>query len=198
MTLILASQSPYRRRLLENIQIQFLADSPQVDEEQLKKTGPSDLVELTRYLAEKKAQSLVSRHPQSLILGSDQIAEVEGERLDKPGTPEAAKRQLRRLSGRTHRLITSLALVSPLKTVVRTDVTEVTFRLLTDEEINAYVELDRPFDSAGSYKIEMAGLALVDKLKTRDPSAIQGLSILDLNDALEELGLKLTSFWRKS
>lgn len=198
MTLILASQSPYRRRLLEKIQIQFLADSPQVDEEQLKKTGPSDLVELTRFLAEKKAQSLVSRHPQSLILGSDQIAEVEGERLDKPGTPEAAKRQLRRLSGRTHRLITSLALVSPLKTVVRTDVTEVTFRLLTDEEINAYVELDRPFDSAGSYKIEMAGLALVDKLKTRDPSAIQGLSILDLNAALEELGLKLTSFWRKS
>lgn len=195
MKLVLASQSPYRKALLENFGLQFETQTPRVDEEKLKKNGPHDLTELTRYLALKKAESLQDLYANAVIVGSDQIAELGGERLDKPGSEERAFQQLKKMNGKSHRLITSLAIVSPLKTVIATDVTTLKLRQLSDEEIQCYIKLDQPFDCAGAYKIEKAGLSLLESVDTKDPSAIQGLPMIALTKALNELGLHLPNFW---
>lgn len=195
MKLVLASQSPYRKALLENFGLKFETQSPRVDEEKLKKNGPADLIELTRYLALKKAESLTPLYDGAILIGSDQIAELNGRRLDKPGTPENAVAQLKTLSGKTHRLITSLAVISPLKTTLATNVTQIKLRELGDDEIAAYVRLDHPIDCAGSYKIERAGLALAESVQTDDPSAIQGLPLIALTKALNESGLHLPQLW---
>jgi septum formation protein len=195
MQLILASQSPYRKAILEAFGIRFHASHPLVQETALKKNGPEDLVELTRFLALKKAESLKQKFDNAIILGCDQIAEVDGVRLDKPGSSPIAVSQLKELRGKSHRLITSLAVVSPLKNSIHTDITTLTMRDLSDEEIEAYVKLDLPLDCAGSYKIERAGLGLMAKVETEDPSAIQGLPLIALTKGLMELGLHLPELW---
>lgn len=196
MQLILASTSPYRRALLENFGLDFKCVSPKIDEEALKAAGPENLVELTRFLAGRKASSLVPDFPDAIIIGSDQIAESAGERLDKPGTTVKAIEQLEKLQGKTHRLITSLAVISPAKTIVTTEVTTIQMRSLSKEMIAAYVAKDNPIDCAGSYKIERAGLALVERMETSDPSAIQGLPLTHLTRSLESLGIQLNHLWR--
>lgn len=196
MQVILASQSPYRRAQLENFGVKFSAVKPKVDESALKKTGPPDLIDLTVYLARAKAESLVKDYPQAIIIGSDQIAEIDGRRLDKPGSYEQAKQQLQTLQGRTHRLITSLAVVHKGQMETRTDITKIQMRELDETSIETYLKLDQPFDCAGSYKIEKAGLSLVDRLFTEDPSAIQGLSLIGLTKALASLGISLSLLWR--
>ncbi len=197
MQLILASQSPYRKSLLQAFGVTFSCEIPKVDEEALKRTGPKDLVELTQFLALKKAESLKPTFDNAVILGCDQIAELGGERLDKPGDATHAFQQLKKMQGKTHRLITSIAVISPLKTIERTDITTLTMRPLTDDEIHAYLKLDQPFDCAGSYKIEKAGLGLMQNVQTSDPSAIQGLPLIALSEALIELGLDLSQLWSR-
>lgn len=195
MQFILASQSPYRKLMLENFGLQFQAHAPKVIEENLKKDGPKELIDLTRFLALKKAESLKSLYSNAIIIGSDQIAEIHGQRLDKPGSADNARSQLKILSGKTHRLITSIAVISPLKTVMATDLTTITMRTLSDEEIAAYVALDQPLDCAGAYKIEKAGLTLMEKVDSQDPSAIQGLPLIALTRSLNELGIHITQMW---
>ena len=195
MEIVLASQSPYRRAQLEAFGLKFTAAAPRVNEEELKRRGPPDLAELTRFLAGAKAESLREAHPQAVILGSDQLVECEGRRLDKPGTAERARAQLAGLSGRAHRLITSLVMLRGGERFVATDVTEIRFRPLSPELIAAYVALDEPLDCAGSYKIEKAGLGLVASLESADPSAIQGLPLLSLSRGLDALGVPLASLW---
>jgi septum formation protein len=194
----LASQSPYRKALLENFGLKFEAISPKVNEEELKTRGPHDPVELTRFLAFEKALSLQKMFPSSIILGSDQLAEIDGKRLDKPLNLQGAIAQLQLLQGRTHRLITSLCVIAPSSTHTFTDITKVHLRKLGDAEIKAYLELDQPFDCAGSYKIEKAGMALVEKLETADPSAIQGLPLISLTQALQDLAIPWSAMWRKT
>lgn len=198
MKLILASQSPYRKALLEQLSLRFEAHRPEVDEEELKQTGPTEIFELTRFLAFHKAQSLRARFPEAVILGSDQIAEVDGQRLDKPGTRERAVEQLRKLRGRTHRLVTSLVVAAPSQVQTFTDITSLHMRALSDAEIEAYLDVDTPFDCAGAYKIERGGMALLESLKSEDPSAIQGLPILSLSQALRNLGGTWDELWRPS
>ena len=193
MRLILASQSPYRKAQLENLGVNFLSIRPQVDEEKLKGNGPRDLVELTRYLALHKAESLRREHPDAIIFGSDQLAELDGERLDKPGSHTRAVEQLQRMQGRSHRLITSLCVLSPDSTFTFTDITTLHLRALSDEQIESYLRQDQPYDCAGSYKIEKAGMALIARLETQDPSAIQGLPLISLTSALLQLGVPLWS-----
>jgi septum formation protein len=195
MQIILASQSPYRKALLENFGLTFTAVAPKVDEEELKTRGPQDLIELTRFLAFHKASSLQKQYPAAIILGSDQIAEFDGVRLDKPGSLARAEEQLARMQGRTHRLITSLCVLAPSANYTYTDITSIHLRELSKSEIKAYLELDKPFDCAGSYKIEKAGMALVARVETQDPSAIQGLPLISLTTALKSLKLEL---WRKN
>lgn len=194
MQLILASQSPYRRAQLENFGVAFTAVKPEVDEEALKRSGPPELEYLTRFLSERKAESLRLKYPDALLLGSDQIAEVDGRRLDKPGTRERAIEQLEALQGRTHHLLTSLALILPdCLAWTATETTTVTMRKLSRAEIEAYVDLDKPLDCAGSYKIEKAGLSLISSIEGRDPSAIQGLPLILFCDGLRFLGVDLRS-----
>jgi len=197
MQLILASQSRYRKAQLQSFGIPFTSETPRVDEEQLKTQGPKDPVELTKFLALKKAESLKAVYDNAVIVGADQIAELGGERLDKPGNAARAFEQLKKMQGKSHRLITSIAVVSPLKTIERTDITTLTLRKLTDSEIHAYVAADQPFDCAGSYKIESKGMALMEHVQTQDPSAIQGLPMIALAHALNELGLNVTELWSR-
>lgn len=194
-SLILASQSPYRRAQLTQFGVSFRAETPRVDEEELKARGPKDLSELTRFLATEKAKSLSQDFPDAVILGSDQVADLEGRRLDKPGSRDGAIAQLKMMSGRTHRLITSLALLYKGNLLMFTDITSIELKVLSEAQIAAYVDQDRPFDCAGSYKIEKAGLALVKSLQSSDPSAIQGLPLLSLARGLDELGFSLTDLW---
>ena len=196
MTLILASQSPYRRQQLENLGVRFESRAPLIDEDQLKRTGPKDLFDLTRYLAEKKASSLCAEYPEDVILGSDQLVEFEGERLDKPLSAANAEAQLKRMSGKSHKLITSLCIRLREKTLLFTDVTTIQFKVLNDAVIKHYVKLDNPIDCAGAYKIEKGGLALIEKINSQDPSAIQGLPLMSLINGLEQCGLNIESFWK--
>lgn len=195
MKIILASQSPYRKALLENFGLDFIAARPDVDEDELKERGPEDLVELTRYLSFHKAESLRRKFPAAVILGSDQLVELGGRRLDKPGTAERAFEQLRSLQGRSHRLITSLCVLAPDATFTFTDITTLHLRTLSDEDLRAYLACDKPYDCAGSYKIERGGMGLVERLESQDPSAIQGLPLISLTNALRQLAIPL---WRKN
>jgi septum formation protein len=195
MQIVLASQSPYRKAQLENFGLSFQALRPKVNEDELKEQGPDDLVELTRYLAHQKAMSLRDEFPAALILGSDQMVEFHGKRLDKPGSSKAAKAQLQLLQNDTHRLLTSLTLATADRVLTYTDITSIRMRSLDDALIDAYLNLDQPFDCAGSYKIEKAGLALVAELDSADPSAIQGLPLLSLVKGFEALNLKFNQLW---
>jgi septum formation protein len=197
MQLILASQSKYRKAQLEHFGVAFIAHAPRVDEEYLKVSGPKDIEELTRFLALHKAESLRPLFPRAVILGGDQVAEIDGERLDKPGTFERAKDQLLRLQGRTHRLITTLVVQSPESALVYTDVTKLRLRRLSETDIEDYLNIDKPFDCAGSYKFEKAGIALVERIQTQDPSAIQGVPLLSLTTAFNKLGVSMNQVWRK-
>ena len=196
MQVILASQSPYRRAQLTQFGLNFHSHTPRVDEEELKSQGPKDLPELTRFLAEQKARSLIFDFPTALLLGSDQIVEFNGQRLDKPGDHAKAQAQLEVLSGHEHRLITSLALLFGGRTLLYTDTTVVRLKKLSPALIHAYLELDTPFDCAGSYKIEKAGMGLIDEVRTQDASAIQGLPLLSLVRGLSELGIALETLWQ--
>ena len=198
MDLILASQSPYRKALLQNFGLTFKTLAPKVNEDALKLRGPRDLIELTRFLAYEKANSLQDEHPRAIILGSDQVVELDGERLDKPGSVARAAEQLQSLQGRSHRLITSLCVIAPADSYMFTDVTTIHLRKLSAEDIAAYLHLDQPYDCAGSYKIEKAGLALVEKIETQDPSAIQGLPLLSLTTAFHQLAIPLSELWGKT
>ena len=195
MQLILASSSPYRKAQLESFGMQFQAVKPLVDEAELKLKGPEDLVELTRFLAGQKAESLRAQFPGAILLGSDQLVELEGARLDKPGNHAGAANQLARLQGKTHRLLTSLSVRAPHASYVFTDITRVTLRPLTPAQIEAYLRQDQPYDCAGSYKIERAGLALVARVETQDPSAIQGLPLISLSEGLQKLNIPWMEWW---
>lgn len=196
MQIVLASSSRYRQAQLTAFGVPYVARPPTVDEDALKARGPSDPHELTRFLALEKARSVATA--EDIVIGSDQIAEFDGRRLDKPGTPERAAEQLRWLSGKTHRLVTSIAVLHRERTLITTEITRLTLRTLDEATIAAYVALDQPLDCAGAYKIERAGLALVEKVDGADPSAIQGLPLIHLTRCLLELGYPPARLWSPS
>jgi septum formation protein len=177
--LILASTSPYRRDLLKRLGVDFVAVAPEYEEEHDLDLPPDRLV---IELAARKAQSLKNRYPDDLIIGSDQAAELDGRLLLKPGSIERAKAQLRELSGRTHRLLTGLAVFQPATDRLETalDVHHMTLRDLTDEEISAFVESEKPVDCAGAYKVEGPGIALFKSLSGDDYTGIIGLPLTRL------------------
>ena len=190
-SLVLASQSPYRRAQLTQFGIHFRAEVPRVNEEELKSRGPTDLSELTRFLATEKAKSLSVEFPKSVILGSDQLVDLNGQRLDKPGSKEGAIAQLKLMSGRTHRLMTSLALLYKGNLLLFTDVTLIELKPLSEAQITAYVDQDLPFDCAGSFKSEALGICLFDRFEGRDPNTLIGLPLMALTDMFLAWGLSL-------
>jgi septum formation protein len=188
--LILASTSRYRQELLARLGVPFRCAAPKIDEELWKGRGlpPQQLAET---LAQAKGESLVADFPQAIILGSDQVCEVAGETLSKPGSPERACEQLRRLSGTTHRLFTAVAVWSAGKWQTHIDVTELTMRSLTNAEIERYVAADEPWDCAGSYKFESRGIALFTAVRSEEPTAITGLPLLAVAQILRECGCRV-------
>ncbi|MBY0371786.1 Maf family protein [bacterium] len=185
--LILASTSASRKQTLERLGYLFEVSAPQVDEHAWKQKGLPATV-LAETLAIEKAKSIGGRVQSAVVIGADQIVKLEGKNLGKPGTPEAAQAQLRQLSGKTHSLITSVAVWTRDSVYKQTDITRVTLRELDDTTILRYVLKDKPIDCCGSYRFEAHGPAIIENVETQDPTAIQGLPLLWLGGLLAELG----------
>lgn len=186
--LILASTSPYRRALLSRLGLPFSAEAPGVEERRVPGEAPDELV---RRLARAKAEAVAARFPGAIVIGGDQVAELDGEVLSKPGSAAAALQQLERLAGRTHRLLTALVVLRPA-TGYRgevLDVTELTMRPWSTAELRCYIEQDAPLDCAGSYRLERLGIALFAAWQGQDPSAVEGMPLMALTRLLGEAGL---------
>jgi septum formation protein len=190
--LVLASTSAYRRSLLKRLGIPFRRRAPLCDEGAIQRqsSGIEPRV-LAETLAMAKASSLVGEEPGSAILGCDQLVSFEGRVFGKPGTAERAVDQLASMSGRTHELITALVVIRGDETFRHTDVTRLRMRPLSRDAIERYVNADRPFDCAGSYKLESRGIALFDRIESDDHSAITGLPLIALVTILRELGFAI-------
>lgn len=188
--LLLASTSPYRKQLLERLRVPFTCEAPGVDEASVKAQLREPLA-VVRELARKKAQAVAGKHPGAIVVGSDQVATLDGAILDKPGSVASAQAQLQRLQGQEHQLLTAVAIVHPGGLVEFLDATFLRMRPLSTAEIERYVAADQPLDCAGSYKIEGLGIALFSRVQGEDQTAIQGLPLLRLAQELRGLGLQV-------
>lgn len=186
--LVLASTSRYRRELLERLGLAFETASPQFDETPLSREAPASTA---LRLAVGKARSLAARFPDALIIGADQVASCEGERLDKPGEHATAVRQLRKVSGKEARFDTAVALLDAASGAVQSRVVpcKVRFRALDDRRIESYLRREQPYDCAGSAKAEGLGIALIAGIETEDPTSLIGLPLIALTGMLEQAGL---------
>lgn len=187
--ILLASTSKYRAQLLAQLKVPFEAHAPiNVNEEEFKNKGLQP-VELAQKLALLKAQSLVSKFSHHLIIGSDQVIALEGEIFGKPGSKEKAILQLKKFRGKTHQLITAVAMIKSTELITFEESAELAVRSdLTDEEIQRYVDLDNPIDCAGSYKLESLGPSLFESIQCRDHSSITGLPLIKTAFYLRQLG----------
>ncbi|MDG3003676.1 Maf family protein [Paludisphaera mucosa] len=187
--LVLASTSPYRRVLLERLGLPFRCVAPPFDEASLPREGlgPRELAET---LALRKAETVRDREPAAVVIGCDQLVSFEGRVFGKPGDAATARDQLEAMSGKTHELITAMAVFASGRVVAHTDVTRLTMRRLDRRAIERYVERDRPLDCAGSYKLEQGGVALFERIASEDHTAITGLPLLALTRILAELGFQ--------
>jgi septum formation protein len=183
--IVLASTSRYRRELLERLGLPFSVDKPDVDETQ--SPGESPLANCRR-LALDKARVVAARHPTAIVIGSDQVLDLDGEALSKPGDFATALDQLKRCQGRTIYCYTALCVISPdRRPLVDVVATEITYRTLPDATLIAYLQREQPFDAAGAVKVETAGIALLQAVKSDDPTAIIGLPLIRLTDFLIEV-----------
>lgn len=186
--IVLASSSKYRRQLLEKLGLDFITCSSDVDETPRCGESPDALV--TR-LSIAKAEKVGRTYPHHLIIGSDQVAVLGQEILGKPGGRDAAIQQLAKQSGRTVQFYTGICVLSSATGQCLTDmnVCSVYFKTLEPAQIQNYVDLDRPFDCAGSFKSEGLGIALFNKILGEDPNALVGLPLIKLVALLEKFGV---------
>ncbi|PKO88483.1 MAG: septum formation inhibitor Maf [Betaproteobacteria bacterium HGW-Betaproteobacteria-12] len=189
-TLILASTSPYRRELLARLGLPFSVTNPQTDESPLPGETPE---ELALRLSEAKARAVANQHPDALIIGSDQVATVDGQIYGKPGSHQRAVEQLRALSGKTVNFFTGLCLFNSRTNLadVRGIATLVTFRQLNDAEIENYLRREPAYNCAGSAKSEGLGIALLQSMRGDDPNALVGLPLIALCDMLRRQGVSV-------
>lgn len=194
MKLVLASTSRYRKALLDRLGLPFETMAPEVDESQLPGESPEALVSR---LSKAKASAVATRLENALVIGSDQLAAVDGEVLGKPGTEENARAQLARLSGKEVTFLTGLCLAraaagdagSEPETDFELVKTPVRFRELSPAQIADYVAREQPLDCAGAFKSEGLGIALFERLGGDDPNALIGLPLIALCSMLERAGL---------
>lgn len=186
MQLILGSTSRYRAELLARLRQPFITVASQVDETPLPDEAPRALA---ARLARAKAQAVLVQYPDALVIGADQVADLDGEPLGKPGTHARAVAQLRRLSGRTVRFETAVAVARAGFVQDHVSTVTVRFRTLTDAEIEAYLRLDEPYDCAGSAKAESLGVALLERIDSDDPTALIGLPLIHTCTLLRAAGL---------
>ncbi len=186
--LILASTSRYRRELLERLRLPFRALSPGTDETPLPGESP---VALSERLALAKARALSERFPDAVVIGADQVADVDGAAIGKPGSHERAVEQLHAMSGRTIVFQTALAVVRAATgfAEVRRVPVPVRFRTLGDAEIEFYLRTEQPYDCAGSAKCETLGIALLEAIESDDPTALVGLPLITTCTLLRAAGL---------
>lgn len=190
--LILASSSRYRKDLLSRLLLPFETVTPNIDETPL----PSEAPDLTALrLAQEKAFSIASGIPEALVIGSDQVATLDGEQIGKPGTHEKALNQLRKMRGREVIFHTALCLWDGRssdranRVQVENIQTRVTFRDLSDLELDAYLHIEKPYDCAGSAKNEGLGIAIIEKIESTDPTALTGLPMIALCSMLRRAGV---------
>lgn len=188
--LVLASTSRYRRELIARLGLPFRAVAPACDEEALKVPGMEPRA-LAAMLARAKAESLRASEPDAVIVGSDQIPALGDVVLSKPGTAAQAEAQLAMLAGRTHELVTAFAVVHAGSVIEHVDVTRLTMRPLSAEQIARYVAADAPLDCAGAYKLEARGITLFSRIESDDHSAITGLPLIALTGILVSLGFPI-------
>jgi septum formation protein len=186
--LILASTSPYRRALLERLGIPFEVVRPAASEDHLPREMPRDRA---LRLSGVKAKAVAAHRPDAVVIGSDQVASLGSRVLDKPGDAANCRAQLALLSAQTARFHTGCAVIANGERLVHLDTTSVTFRALSPEEIDRYVERERPFDCAGGFKVEALGVTLFESVESRDPTALVGLPLIWLASALRSVGYTL-------
>ena len=188
MQLVLASSSPYRRELLARLQIPFEVISPDVDETPLSKEAPQDTA---LRLAQLKARAVAEKFPDALIIGSDQVALLNGQQLGKPHTFENAKKQLLAASGQTVVFHTALCLLNSRSSNMQACVVPISvkFRTLNAEQIERYLKKEQPYNCAGSAKSEGLGIALIERFDGDDPNALVGLPLIALVGMLNNEGV---------
>ena len=188
--LVLASSSIYRSELLKRLQLPFETAAPNVDETPL----PNESARATSMrLAKEKARAVVGKYPDALIIGSDQVALLEGKQLGKPHTHDNAVKQLRAMRGKTTHFYTALSLLNSRTGNLQTEVAEnfVTLRDLSDAEIEGYLLKEQPYHCAGSAKSEGLGIALISKMTGDDPNALIGLPLILLIEMLRSENVRL-------
>jgi septum formation protein len=187
MDLILASTSPARRALLDALGLRYRVERPEVEEDV---PAGTPVEEAVRMLALRKARAVASRHPEAWVLGADQLGEVEGRLLGKPADRAAAREQLRALLGRTHRLLTAVALVQGGEESLAVDEVRLGFHPLEDEELERYLDTGEWEGCAGGYRIEGRGQTLVATLDG-DRTSVMGLPMLAVVRLLRARGVPL-------
>jgi septum formation protein len=187
---ILGSTSRYRKELLSRLQIPFDTAAPDVDETPHPNESPKDLA---MRLALAKAHAVALKNPQAVVIGSDQVADLEGEPLGKPGNHANATLQLHRMRGKTVIFQTALSVVCLATGFEKTDLAaiKVKFRYLSDSEIESYLRTEEPYDCAGSAKSEGLGIALLESIESDDPTALIGLPLIRTCLMLREAGVNI-------
>lgn len=188
--LVLGSTSPYRQELLQRLRIPFSVAAPEVDETPLASEAPAALA---LRLALAKARAVASAFPQAVVIGSDQVADLDGVPLGKPGTHERAVAQLRQMRGRTVIFQTAVAVVCQASGFEQASLAavKVRFRQLNDEAIENYLQAEQPYDCAGSAKSEGLGIALLEAIDSDDPTALIGLPLIRTCQLIEAAGIRL-------
>jgi len=188
--LVLGSTSPYRRELLSRLHLEFQVAAPDVDETPLPGETPQGVAVR---LALAKAKSVAAKFPDAVVIGSDQVADMDGEPLGKPGNHDNAVAQLRRMRGRTLVFQTAVSVVCLASGFEQSDLApvKVKFRSLTDDEIEAYLLAERPYDCAGSARSEGLGIAILDAIESDDPTALVGLPLIRTCRMIRAAGVKV-------
>lgn len=193
--IILASSSPYRSELLGRLQLPFKAVAPDVDETPLANETPE---QTALRLAQQKAQALSSRFPETIIVGSDQVATLEGQQIGKPGNHANALKQLQLMRGKEVIFHTALCVLdnrsenqtSATRIQTHNCQTRVQFRDLSDAELDQYLRIEQPYDCAGSAKNEGLGIAIIAAIHSADPTSLTGLPLIGLCGMLRQLGVQ--------
>jgi len=186
MPLILASRSRYRQTMLERLHLPFRVIAADVDETPLARETPQ---QTALRLAQTKARAVATQHPGAWVIGADQVATLDGTPIGKPGNFARARAQLRQFSGQTLVFHSALCLTDGTQMQIEDVPTHCQFRRLNDTEIDAYLQREAPFDTAGSAKAEGLGIALMERMQSDDPTAIIGLPLIALTRMLRRVGI---------
>jgi len=183
--IILASSSAYRKALLHQIVNNFEGLSPQIDEHPL---ANEPVQQLAKRLAQTKAEKIAQQQPNAIVIGADQVAICDGKLLGKPGSYEKALQQLSFCSGKQAQFITAVCVIHQASQLMLSALSEVDLRFnqLSQDDIEGYLKLDKPYDCAGSFKVESYGIRLFESIKSDDPTSLQGLPLITVNRMLKQ------------